>query len=303
MDQVLFHLAQSRAGMGFFKEAVQGLESLILSHPESGFAAQALLEKGKLEGDQLGEPEKAIATFSHLISRYPLTRQHDEGFMELGDCYLLSNDITSAKKTYEQLGRMAFSKNRIAFMHSVIRLAEIDFFTGRFESSMSRLDSLFQNWLEPEEAQDVLVNDALSLNLMMKTYIQIDREALSVLASGLLLSRQRQVDQAEALFDKLIAGKKNGDLFIAEGLFQKGELLFAAERFDESLSCYKKLLAACPVSVHSERAMERMGRLLEKTGRIREAVQTYEQFIELYPRSFSSGEIRKHLQDMEAARP
>jgi tetratricopeptide (TPR) repeat protein len=299
-DQVLYCLAQTHIGMGLFMEAVSDFKFLVLNYPESRFAAQALLEKGRLERDSLKDPYQAIATFNELIWRFPATRQRDEGFLEQGDCYLLMNDLPKAKDIFEQSSRGAFVQDRIVFLKSSVRLAEIEFFNGDFNQSVSRSDSLFRYWIETDEFQDDLVNDALTLNVLIKTFLEVDREGLLKLSSGLLLFKQKRTDQAIDVLDRLIAGRGKSDPIVAEALFQKGSMLISEKRYPESLISFEMLLNSFPKSFHSEGAMERVGWLQEKTGRFKEAAKTYERFIELFPRSSFSGEVRNRIREMEA---
>ncbi|HEX9933627.1 MAG TPA: tetratricopeptide repeat protein, partial [bacterium] len=299
LDMVLFNLSRCYAGSERYRESVGVLDELIRRFPQSRLAANALLEKGLLERDPLRRPDQAASTFQKLLDEYSLSRECDRVRFELIDCYILQNDLHQARIHCQQTVRLASSMDRSIRVKADFYLSELDFFMGDFIRASSRLDSLFRTHFGVEETQDPVLNDALSLSMLSKILAKADSEGRSIFAGGMLAMRQKRIDQAVKAFDRIVKTPAAYPSLVAEALYQNGLALLAVSRYPDGIVCFKRLLEDYPGHIHAERALERLGYAQEKSGEIQNALKTYEAFIETFPRSVLSDEVRKRIRKMD----
>ena len=296
--RVLFGLAQCHEASEQFSEAVEAYHRISDTYPRDALAIKSLFRKGIIQRDELFDLDGAIETFQALANRFPSTGEGKAGLLELGGCHVARGDLDRAEMIFQQALENANKKDGRQWLRALIRLADAFYLHERFEETLTLLEDLTSDKIDPDAMQDPALNDGLDLRLFLQSHVRRSPEALNYLARGDFSLRQRRYPQATVILDSLLT-RWPDDPLAAESLFKKGQTHILQEQFKEGLASFDTLLIRFPHHLLADQALERIGWIYERTGDLPKAQARYETLLVSYPQSFRADDVRRRIRRIE----
>ena len=256
------------------------------------FTASTMRDLARFEAYQLHQFDKSIALFKELIDMPRLNyRLKAECKLELGDIYVLKNEVWDAILLYGQVDK-DFLEDPLG-QEAKFRNARLSYYIGEFEWARAQLDVL------KTATSQLIANDALELSLMIQDNTQDSiEEPLLLFAKADLNYFQNKMDVATQLLDSinLLFPKHTLDDDI---LFKRAQIAEKAGAYDKSISYLDQLVKEYGSGVLGDNALFMMADIIEnKLHDKQRALKLYEQFIEQYPGSFYSTEVRRRFRSL-----
>ncbi|MDR0364769.1 MAG: tetratricopeptide repeat protein [Bacteroidales bacterium] len=209
--------------------------------------------------------------------------------MELGDVYVLTDDVWDALLLYSQVDK-TFKNNPLGY-EAKFKTAKLSFYMGEFEWANAQLKIL-------KAATDrFIANDALELSLVISDNMEADStyEGLTYYARADLLIAQHKYDEALAALDKIpkfsILHSLNDDV-----VMKKAEIAMLRFDYHQADSLFEKVATNFPMSILVDNALYRRAKLNEEILRDKEtAMECYRQIITEHSGSIYASEARKSL--------
>jgi cellulose synthase operon protein C len=271
------------------EEAIHAYERVINDHPGADLAARSLLRIGIIRQDSYGDLDGARQRYEQLLrqfSRYPVICA--EARFRLGDVRLTQGDCTAAAEEFRSLSTAGFGSGEFAG-RAVLRLAEINYFTAQFDSSLALLRGLESNPLSD------VANDAIGLQILIQGNRKPNDSALVQFAAADLLRRQNRLSESVVRFESILKAFPGADI-TDETLSVIGDVYAAMNLFPQAIAAYDSLLANFPESIENDRTLMKKGSIYQFGLRDRlKAAEAYEALLEKYPASIYSGEARKRI--------
>jgi tetratricopeptide (TPR) repeat protein len=246
----------------------------------------------------LGKADEAIKEIEELIkspSLDPVSRA--EFKIQLGDIYLIQNQIWDASLLYSQVEK-DFKFETIGH-EAKFRNAKLSYYAGDFKWAKTQADVL------KGSTSKLIANDALDLSLIITDAIGVDTNSapLAWFASADLLILQHKYTQALAQLDsinKLFATHTLGD----DIFFKKAEIFTRLGRNEEAEKMYKDLLEYYPTELYGDDAQFKLAELYERKFKdIEKAKQAYQDVLTKYPGSVYVVEARKRYRALRGDNP
>ena len=272
-----------------FGGAVSLYESVLRDYPRSPYAAEASFRIGVIKYERFNDLDGAIAAFSNIpdiLGRSPLAL---ESRMNTAKVYVAKNDLVKARNVYTSLlgANEPSLRDRVLF-----RLAELDYFTARFDTAVSVLRQLSAN-----TAGD-LANDALQLLYFIEENKSSTADALTAFANADLLMRQRKHSESLEEFNLVIGDFATAPL-VDDATLRIAEIQILLGKPHDALASLGAILQNMPSSILRDRAIMRSGEIYERIlGNSEMAIQAYERLLTTYPGSIYTEEARKRIRQL-----
>lgn len=234
--------------------------------------------------------QDAIAVLNEAIEIPQATaNQVAQCKMELGDIYILTNDVWDALLLYSQVDK-SFKNNPLGY-EAKYKTAKLSFYMGEFDWANAQLKIL-------KAATDrFIANDALELSLIISDNMEADStyEGLAYYAAADLLIAQHKYDEALGTLDKIprfsILHSLNDDV-----VMKKAEIAMARFDYKRADSLYEKLVDNFPMSILTDNALFLRAQLNENILHNNDvAMNCYRQIITEHSGSIYASEARKNL--------
>jgi tetratricopeptide (TPR) repeat protein len=236
----------------------------------------------------LNKPDAAIALIEELISNPGMNASVKSEFkIQLGDIYLIKNQIWDASLLYSQVEK-DFKFEPIG-QEAKFRNARLSYYAGDFEWSKTQCDVL------KGSTSKLIANDALDLFLVITDAIGIDTNAapLEKFAQADLLILQHKYSEAINKLDsinKIFPTHTLGD----DINYKKAEIFTKIGKYTDAEKMYKDILEYYPSELYGDDAQFKLGQLYEKKlNDIEKAKQAYQDVLTKYPGSIYVVEGRK----------
>ena len=175
---------------------------------------------------EAGQKPEAIESYNTLIKQYPQSRFVPDAYVQMGEHFFTSNDLTRARAAFEKAASFKLPK---LYPFAVYKLAWCDYNAGDYQGSIDK----FKEVIAYSDAQSSGPRDR----------IQLKSEALKDIV--LAYAQIDAIDSANAyLHDK--GGEKALDYVnkLAATYFETG-------KFDQAIRVYKNLEAEAPTHVRA----------------------------------------------------
>jgi cellulose synthase operon protein C len=277
----------------FYSVPIERYRTLVSRYPGSDIAANALFRIGLIRFRRLDDLTGALESFRQVVTALPggSTLRFDAALLA-GQIQVARGDTAAAWKEFLLVAaRPDAAPDQTD--EALYRLAELDFFAGRFEQAQARLDGLSAN-LKADFA-----NDALALGAVLSENVKNDPEALREYAHGLFLARQRKNTEAIAVFNALIAARPRADI-ADDALLEVAQLQAAAGLSMQAVTSYERLLSEFRTnSIVLDRAQFQ----LAETYRAdlhdsQKAIAAYERLLADFPSSIYADQARKRVRQL-----
>lgn len=238
----------------------------------------------------LNKGEQAAAEIQLLIETPGLDALTRAEFkIQLGDIYLIQNQIWDASLLYSQVEK-DFKFETIG-QDAKFRNAKLSYYAGDFKWAKTQADVL------KGSTSKLIANDALDLSLVITDAIGVDTNDLPLawFASADLLILQhkyteaiKQLDSINKLFPEHTLGD---DIF-----YKKAEVFVKLGKYAEAEKMYKNILQFYPTELYGDDAQFKLGELYEKKMMgIEKAKQAYQDVLTNYSGSIYAVEARKRF--------
>lgn len=271
-----------------FTPVLARYNEIVRDYPNTEVAAQSLYRIALLQFENLFDLDAAAITLRQFLKNYAfLPHRAADAAVLLGDVLVAKGDLVEAEKFYRMGLQFAGTREQ-----SMLRLAEMEFFRGKFRETTSLLLEL------TKEPKSDAANDALSLLSFLQEHEQRSSAALTEFAKANLLVRQRKFPDALLILQKLEEKFATTPL-IEESLMLSADLLAATGRYSESIATYQRLIKQFPESIVLDRAFMRIGYMYEvKLNNTTEAIAYYQKILEEFPQSLYAAEARRRIREL-----
>jgi TolA-binding protein len=272
-----------------FDKALESYRHFTQKYPYDPRVPDALLQIGQLQLDIFFDLGASESLLTDIINRYPET---DSGFyarFDLGKIALMRSDLRRARVLFSRLE----DELRIGELAELARfeMAQIDFYTGQFESALTLVQALDAN------TSTDIANDAIALKVLLRENKGPDslNTPLRYYATAQLLHRQRQFDAALKSLDTL-STRFAGHALTDETLFLRAEILRATGAAAQGLATLNQLVENHPESYLADRSLFLTGELYEQelndpSG----ALEVYTTLLTTFPGSLLAPEARARI--------
>jgi tetratricopeptide (TPR) repeat protein len=255
----------------------------------SAATASMIRNLAHLQAFYLYKIDDAISLLQEVI-KIPGIRQQDIGEykLELGDVYLLKNEVWEATLLYSQVDK-AFKTDMLG-QEAKYRNAKLSYFQGDFDWSKAQLDIL------KSATSDLMSNDALYLSLLIGDNLADGdtlQTTLHIYSRADLLLFQNKYDQALTVLDSIkivfSSSSLNDDV-----LFKKGNIMEMKADYEVAAKFYQEIVENYSKDILADDALFKLALLNEtKFNNSEKAMSLYQDLMTNYPSSTYVVEARK----------
>jgi tetratricopeptide (TPR) repeat protein len=254
-------------------------------YSDTKWACDAEMAMGRIYRDE-GSYDAAIAEAAKVIDSRAAGDTKYDGILFKADCLVGAGNLEEAFTTYDLVG--TDWKPNYA-QEAFYNLGEIKFYQGSLEDAMSYYNVTLRQY--PDEPR---ANDAIERLLLIKAVKgDLGTMWLKQFAQAMLLGRQRKLDEAAAILRPL-AGEEGQGAIKTESIRALAAIALDRGDLDGAIKMYK-LAGESLDTYFSPSALEAVGDVYLKQGKIPEAVAAYEEVILKFPESVSAGDARRKL--------
>ncbi len=268
--------------------AASAFNDIVTRYPHTRYAAISLFQIGviRMEQSDLGGAQEAFDRAREEPAAPPALR-YDIG-LNLGALAILKADTAAARTAFQAVSA-APDASPDQSDEANFRLAEIEYFAGRFENASRLLDAMSLN-LKAD-----IANDALALKAFLSENLGTP-DALAQFARADLLARQHRNAESIALFQQVIR-RFPQTLLIDDALMKVAALQAGAGLFQDAITTYRTLLEKFKESsISLDRAQFQMAEVYEVGMKnIPAAIGAYQQLLAAYPNSLLAEQARKKI--------
>ena len=276
-----------------YSGAVRLFQKIIEDYPHTEFSARSWYQIGLMQSEKFLDREGAVASLRHVIDEsgaFPALR--NEATLVMGKVHVARGDTAQAAGYFRAVavaGDALPDERDEAFF----RLAEIDYFAGRFDSAMQKLAGISVN-LKADYA-----NDALRLGAFLQENAGTAPEALGKFSGAEFLARQGKNTEAVAVLLSVIGSYPQAQL-VDDALMAVGQLQASAGLFRESAASYERLLSEFKESsIELDRAEFNLAEVYQYG--LHDALKartTYERLLADHPKSILAGRARQRIRQL-----
>ena len=247
-----------------------------------------------LQAFYLSKPGDALLLLQDLIKIPGLRPQETaECKLELGDIYVLKNDVWEATLLYSQVDK-AF-KTDVLGQEAKFRNAKLSYYQGDFDWAKAQLDVL------KAATSDLMANDALSLSLLIGDNSSDGdtlQTTLHMYSRADLLLFQNQYDQALFVLDsikmKFPSSTLNDDV-----LFKKAQIMQKMGKNDTAAQYFQEIINLYSNDILADDALFSLAQMNENAFNNKEkAMEMYQELMTKYPSSIFVVEARKKFRSL-----
>ena len=278
--------------------AVRLFQEIIEGYPGTEEAARSWYQIGVLQSGKFGDMAGAVTSFTHAMNEAgPLPALRFDAMLRLGAVETARGDTARAAALFGDVAR-AGAATLDQHDEAVFRLAEIDYFGGRFDSAAALLSGITVN-LKADYA-----NDAIRLQAFLQENASASPEALRRYAAADFLARERKNTEAVSVFQAVITAYPDAPL-VDDALMNMGNLDASAGLFADAAAAYERLITNFrSTSIDLDRAEFNLAEVYRFGLRdVAKARVAYERLLSEYPKSLLADRARGRLLELRGEAP
>jgi tetratricopeptide (TPR) repeat protein len=279
------------AAMENYQQALMAYEELILRHPQSAEAAEALYATGEIFFLYLNDVESALGAYRALVMAEEGGVRNAEAHFRVGDCLAVKGDLKGAREEYQRLSQQNIPED--VREKATYKLAQLSFLEGDLEEAKEKFDHLVSSF-----RQGFYVNDALIYSMFLDEGLTEGKESLQAYVEAMRLGYQRDYHQALAAYQEALVQFPNSSLG-DDVLMQMALLKEKIGQHQDALAHLQGLIVDYPESRLCPEAQRRIGQIYEL--RLKElpmAIEAYEQVLSKYPRYLFLDDVRRKIRQL-----
>lgn len=253
--------------------------------PNSDAAVQALYRVGVVALERTFDLDGALAAFTQ-VQRLPRAGGLGwEAALAAAEVNIARNDLAAASASLHTIPNGAPPEVRDRVVFTQARIAS---FEARFDSALALLHTL------AGAIDRDLANDAIGLQVFLQENRGVEA-ALAAFTRGDLLQRQRKYAEALIQFQGVVKDFPTA-LLMDDALLRTGELQALLGRPADAVAVFRHMFGELKTSMLRDRALFRAGDVTERSLRDRTtALEIYEQFLQEFPHSLFTEEVRQRI--------
>jgi tetratricopeptide (TPR) repeat protein len=273
--------------------AIGRFRSITEDYPRTEFAARSYYQIGLLQYQRLFDLDGALRSFEQVEREWPsVPALRYDVRLKTGEILAVKGDTARARERWTEV-TLAPDAMPDQVDESAFRLAELDYFAGRFPAAIARLSDLGTN-LKAD-----IANDAIGLLAFLQENTATAEPALREFAVADLLVRQHRGGEAIVRFREVIARYPQAPL--ADDAALRVALLQARSgRYDDALATYRGLAERSgEAGIAADRARFGMAEVYQFGLRdSAAAVAAYEKLLADHPSSLLAAESRRRIRQL-----
>jgi tetratricopeptide (TPR) repeat protein len=276
-----------------YRGAIAYYRQVIQEYPANEFAIRSRYQIGSIQLEAFLDLDGALASFEQVVKDGGgMPELAFDAAIKIGEIHISRGDTAGAA---ERFRLVANAPNALPDQidKATFRLAELEYFNGRFSEALEHLNGISMN-LAADYA-----NDALAMQTFLQQTMDQSPDLLVELARADFLMRQRNYGEASLLLRD--AAEKGRGLPVGHhALMKTAALEEALEKYDEAIDTYELLLGDPGGSVAVlDRAQFHIGEVYEFGLRdSARAVKAYEKLLAKYPDSVFGSVARKRIRHL-----
>ena len=273
--------------------AIAYFREIINEYPHSEFSAKSYYQVGTIQFERFFDLDGALTSFENVEREFPgLNTIHFDVALKIGEVLTARGDTARAGVKYRFVND---APNTTPDQHdeSSYRLAELEYFGGKFQDAMKRLGEITLN-LKADYA-----NDALQLLSFLQENKTTGEAALAHFSRADLLARQRRNTEAIPVFLDLIE-KYPQALLVDDALMKVAALQTQARLFADAIKSYERLLLQFKESsIALDKAQFNIGEIYQfGLNNKPKAISAYEKLLADFPQSILATTARKRIREL-----
>jgi len=273
-----------------YADAIAEFQRIIEDYPGSEFSSRSHFQIGTIQMDRYFDLQGALASFSAAAAESRITPElRWAAMLRTGNVLLAQGDTVRARDVFLSVGA-APDVLPVQGDEATFRLAEIDFFCGRYQEASQRLAVLVV------DLQADYANDAIQLQAFLQENALTVPAALVRYGHAEFMARRHRYPEAVQEFSEIIRQYPNA-LLVDDALLRIASVHEATGRFTEAAATYERLLNEFrDRSSVLDRALFGLGSVYER--RLNDparAIAAYEQLLADHPGSVLAAEARKRI--------
>ncbi len=273
-----------------YQGAIAVYEELARQYPLTGWFAEAWYRVGIIKSERFFDLHGALAAFEQVPKQSLQSNVSLDAAIKMGDVFVAQGKLTDAREKYQTVLSSPATANEYKDK-ARFKLAEIDYFEGKFDDALSKLDEITKN-----PSADY-TNDALAL----QSFVQDNRmpeAALKEFAQGELSIRQRKLSEAIVIFEDIRRSFPTSTL-VDESLMKIGDLQNQMQQYAQALTAYQELIDKYHESMWVDKAQMSIAETYQfKLKDKQKALTLYEALLKDYPNSIYVAEARKRIREL-----
>lgn len=250
----------------------------------------SIRELANLEANYVHDINKAIALLEELIALPNLPKKaKNEVKLDLGDFYVLANDVWEATLLYAQVDKD--EKDSPLGEDARFRNAKLSYYKGEFEWAQAQLGIL------KGATSELIANDALKLSIFIMDNLDLDTTTatMQMFADADLLHQQNKSAVAIEKLEELTA-KFPGHALADDVLMMKAEIAIENRAYEKAVSYLNGILMNHGEDILADNAAFMLGDLYQNHLNNKEkAMEYYKKIITDYSSSVLLVEARKRF--------
>ena len=273
--------------------AIAYFKLIIAEYPHSEFSARSYYQIGTIQFERYFDLDGSIKSFEQVEKELPgLNIITYEVSLKIGQILTAKSDTIQAATRYWSVVNApnATPDNQD---EAIFRLAELDYFNGRFEQAIQHLGQLSTNLTAD------FANDALVLMAFLQENKSTASQALAQFARADFLARQHKNTEAISLSLKVIEQYPQA-LLVDDALMKTASLQAQAGLYADALASYERLLAQFKeTSIARDKAQFNIGEIYDIGLKDKaKAIAAYEKVLADYPNSLLTSQARKRIREL-----
>jgi TolA-binding protein len=271
-------------------QGIVGLyDAMIKDYPGSDLAAESLYRIGMIRMNRFIDLNGALDAFRQVKQSARMVELKCSASQRIAEVFVLQNNLVSAREEYLFLQRTPLPMYQ---QQAQFRIAELDYFQGRFDSSLVELKPFVANLTSD------LSNDALQLQYFMSENNSSTPAALADFAKADLLMRQLKYAEALSQFEEVVR-RNPTSLLVDDATLKMGELHLLLNQVNNAIGAFQHIVNDMPESILRDRAQMRTAEVYQTIIKNKEkAIAAYEQILSKFPNSLYVVEARKRIRQL-----
>ncbi len=273
--------------------AISYFREIIKEYPHTEFSAKSFYQIGTIQFERFFDLDGAQASFENVEREFPKQNiiQYDVA-LKIGEILTAKGDTAKAAARFLFVNA-APDATPDQHDEAAYRLAELEYFGGKFQDAITRLSDITLN-LKADYA-----NDALQLLTFLQENKNTGEVALAHFAGADFLAKQRRNTEAIPLFLNLIE-KYPQALLVDDALMKVAALQAQARLFTDAIKSYERLLSQFKESsIALDKAQFNIGEIYRfEMNDKSKAIAAYEKLLADFPQSILASPARKRIREL-----
>lgn len=252
---------------------------------------EALFRIGKLYLSQLNNYELAEEYFKQVTDETGLSTYYGKANLELARIFILSNELTSAKKNLQNVLKSSRAVAGIK-QDAKLLIAKIEFYQSNFEEALALLAGINKDL--SDDASNNAIQLAMVINIGRRDSVNLDK-----FAKAELYAAQLNFTKAEIIYKEL---SENQNLYIINNIsrMKYAEVLIAQDKFPIVIEVLKKLSDTKELNIFTDRSFYLLAQVYEFGIKDwKSAMSIYEKFLEIFPNSLYLEKAKRNLTELK----